>query len=116
MTENWDSIVSRYEEFESSALSISCVGEVARHIKETELSAGLFGWTSMHDLCITQSRVTYPYSGPYLRVRPLLEGKIEFRYVDTQVGKDQWCRIVKGSEAVGRLKRFLSELRWFSPI
>ena len=44
----------------------------------------------MFDLCITQTEVWRPYDGPYLRVKPLFNGQIEFRY--KPVSEDLWAR------------------------
>ena len=68
----------------------------------------------MFDLCITQTAVSYPYDGPYLRVKPLLNGMVEFRYLDTLVQDQQWQRTVAASETVARLRGFLAQLHWFA--
>lgn len=61
------------------------------YISSSGLSAGLYAWTSMFDLCITQVPATYPYDGPFLKVSPLPDtNKVEFRYIDTRV-KQQQC-------------------------
>ncbi len=70
----------------------------------------------MYDLCITQTVVTYPYSGPYLRVSPKQDGHIEFRYIDTMQTENQWHRSVAPEEAIPRLLKFLDQLRWFSSV
>ncbi len=113
MIEEWSSIVAHYAEVPTSDVSINGVATLARHIAETPLSSGLFGWTSMFDLCITQTRVTYPFSGSYLRVRPFPIGIVEFRYIDTQIEAQQWKRTVPASETVARLRVFLGQLNWF---
>jgi hypothetical protein len=114
LTKDWASIVARYAEAPTSDASINAVATLARHIHETELSSALFGWTSMFDLCITQKEVFYPYTGPYLQVKPLPAGMVEFRYLDTQIEKQQWHRTVPKSETVARLRGFLAQLRWFA--
>ncbi len=113
MTKDWSSIVARYTEAATSDPSIACIAALTRHIQETELSFGLFGWTSMFDLCITQREVSYPYDGPYLRIGPRSEGMVEFRYIDTQVKAQQWQRIVPAAEVIPRLHSFLGQLHWF---
>jgi hypothetical protein len=90
------------------------VAALARHIQETELSSGLFGWTSMFDLCITQTEVSYPYYGPYLRVSPQPEGMVELRYIDTPVEAKQWQRTVPAEAAISTLREFLHQLHWFA--
>jgi hypothetical protein len=77
------------------------------------LAGGLFAWTSMHDLCIVQRPERYPYDGPVLRVSPVSEGQLEFRYEDTRQRGKQWHRTVDAAEAMPRLLKFLDQLRWF---
>jgi hypothetical protein len=113
MTKDWPSIVARYAEAATSDPSIAGIAALARHIQETELSSGLFGWASMFDLCITQTEASYPYDGPYLRVAPRLEGMVEFRYIDTRVEAQQWQRTVPATEVIPRLHSFLGQLHWF---
>src|SRR4051812_47690708 len=71
--------------------AIAAVEALAASISEGPLSAALFGWTSMFDLCIQQTDAE-PGSGPYLRVSPLTSGRIEFRYIDTAISARQWHR------------------------
>ena len=68
----------------------------------------------MFDLCITQTEVSYPYEGPYLRVSPVLNGWLKFRYFDTMVKSQQWQRTVPASETIARLHGFLAQLHWFA--
>jgi hypothetical protein len=74
----------------------------------------------MHDLCVVQQEVSYPYHGPYLRISPLPEGhalpdgQLEFRYIDTHISDRQWSRIVPSSAAFARLEKFLDQLHWFA--
>jgi hypothetical protein len=67
----------------------------------------------MFDLCITQTEVTYPYDGPLLRVSPLPDGQIEFRYEDTHDKQKQWHRIVDPTKAMPQFIKFLDQLHWF---
>jgi len=113
ITRPWHSIVRRYVGHPNPDASIDGMAALARHIQESELSGGLFGWTSMFDLCIAQTEVTYPYVGPYLRVRPLFNGQIEFRYLDTPDESMQWQRTVPAEEGIQRLRGFLAQLHWF---
>jgi hypothetical protein len=113
MTKDWSAIVARYAVAATSDPSIEGVAALARHIQETELSSGLFGWTSMFDLCITQTEVSYPYHGPYLRIKPQPAGMVEFRYIDTFVEAKQWQRTVPAAEVIPRLHSFLGQPHWF---
>ena len=113
MTRPWPEIVARYADDALPDSSVEGTAALARHIRDSILSKGLFGWVSMYDLCITQTVVYYPYDGPFLRVKPLFDGQIEFRYIDTPNKSQQWHRTVPASEAISRLESFLSQLHWF---
>jgi hypothetical protein len=89
--------------------------ELAELIANSRLASGLFGWTSMFDLFITQTEVAYPYDGPRLRVAPLLpDGQlVELRYVDTPEADAQWSRTVEAALVVPQFLKFLDQLHWF---
>ena len=67
----------------------------------------------MFDLCIVQIPVSHPYNGPLLRISPISEHQIEFRYLDTYEKMQQWHRTVDAEHAWPRLIKFLNQLRWF---
>ena len=116
MTQSWSLIVARYAQHPVDNVSVNGVAALARHIHDSALSSGLFGWTSMFDLCITQTEVFYPYDGPYLRVSPAMNGMVDFRYFDTMVTSQQWQRTVPASETIARLQGFLAQLHWFAAV
>jgi len=116
MSRPWSDIVAYYEEGPASGPSIDGIATVARHIRDTRLSEGLFGWKSMLDLCITQTVVYHPYDGPYLRISPAGDRHVEFRYIDTRESSKQWHRSVPADESVSRLHRFLMQMHWFSSV
>lgn len=66
----------------------------------------------MFDLCIAQVPAIHPYYGPYLKVSPTGDGRLEFRYIDTQVSEKQWCRVVEPINAVQRFNRLVKQLCW----
>jgi hypothetical protein len=113
MIQPWSKIVDFYDRVAIDRPSMHAMARLARFISETHLARGLFAWTAMHDLCIVQTEVTYPYDGPRLVISPLAADQIEFRYVDTFVTAKQWHRIVDFGQAVPRLLGFLEQLRWF---
>lgn len=113
MTRPWNEIVNQYEAYQGEHRSIRALETVARRISETPLVKGLFAWTSMFDLCIVQIEVSHPYDGPFLRLSPVSEHQIEFRYIDVHDKKQQWHRTVEPEEALPRLIEFLDQLRWF---
>ncbi len=120
MSEPWANIVEKFRELrslENDAFRVATSGieQIASSVAEGPLKGALFGWTSMHDLCIQQSDVR-PYSGPYLRISPLSSGSVEFRYIDTAIAHRQWQRVEPANRAVERLQMFLEQLRWVAPV
>lgn len=113
MTQPWPQIVARYEDYKGEQRSIRALEKLARQISERPLAKGLFAWTSMFDLCIVQTPVSYPYDGPLLRISPIGQDRIEFRYFDTREEANQWHRVVDADQALPRLIKFLDQLRWF---
>lgn len=87
---------------------------ICERIALSDLAQGIYGWTSVHELCITQTPVTYPETGAYLRISPLSHGRIEFRYFDTMIQQDQWHRVEPQANACARLLSFFAQLGWFS--
>ncbi len=113
MNQPWPKIVVRYEQYTGNDSAIQAMLVLAKRIANGPLSKGLYAWTSMFDLCVTQTEVTYPYDGPYLRVSPLRDGRVEFRYFDTWEKEKQWHRTVESSDVVPCLLSFLGQLHWF---
>ena len=67
----------------------------------------------MLDLCISETEPRYPIDHPYLRISPIDEARLEFRYVDAASRVDQWSRVEPAANAKQRLLSFLEQLRWF---
>ncbi len=114
--ESWAQISAYFADLRKalggSELAPALIGieDVAHSIAEAPANLGLFGWTSMHDLCIQQADVA-PYSGPFLRLSPH-PGAVEFRYVDTAIVNRQWNRSVSPEKAIERFRAFLDQARW----
>ncbi len=118
MPQTWSDIIAHYqpelpanpggEGFKRAVVSL---GALAAQIDGTGLGQRLFGWTSMHDLCIQQLNRP-PYTCAYLRISPLPSGLVDFRYVDTPVAALQWHRIVPSQETLRRFASFLNQLKW----
>ena len=116
MSEPWANIVATFGQKrmlgdDAFRTALAGIEQVAILISEGALRHSLFGWTSMHDLCVQQTD-TPPYAGPYLRLSPLPSGMIEFRYIDTAVADRQWQRIVTAVAAPAQLSSFLNQLGW----
>ena len=114
MTRPWEGIRENYMEFVTRhGLPLHAMVRLIERIEQSQLQA-LFAWTSMHDLCVVQTPVSHPYDGPYLRISPLFNGTIEFRYIDTYVKEQQWRRVVSEDAAFERLLGFTDQLHWFT--
>jgi hypothetical protein len=111
----WPAIVAQYAEYVDRGPAIDAMLELTQHIANSPLASGLYGWTSMFDLFVTQTEVAYPYDGPRLRVAPLFpDGRlVELRYLDTMEENKQWCRTVEAAHTVPRFLKFLDQLHWF---
>lgn len=120
MTQSWESIRAFYSELTdtqpelTTAIAIRGMVELTRAIEHSKYESGLHAWTSMHDLCIVQTPVSYPYTGPRLMVSPLPGGKLEFRYFDAASNEKRWHRVVGESEGFARLELFVEQLHWFT--
>jgi hypothetical protein len=99
MHRSWNEIIDFYEQIDSA--SGRTMVALASAIQASRYATGLFPWTSMMDLCIAQTPVTYPYNGPYLRISPISAGTLELRYVDTFDEEKQWHRAVPKGLSVG---------------
>ena len=104
-----EQIYATLDQTESSRAMVQLV----REIESSRYKQGLFAWTSAFDLCIVQTPMTYPYDGPYLKISPVKDGQLEFRYIDTPIEAKQWCRVVGGANGFARLECFLEHLHWF---
>lgn len=111
----WGEIVSGYDDAPDEP-AITAIKTLAKQIMQTPLSDGLHGWTSMWELCIAQAADSAPYEGPYLKISPVGEDVIEFRYVDCVDPDRQWHRNVESMDAWDRLLRFLDQLHWFTDL
>jgi len=118
MSQAWSEIVARYHgeldaapAAEGFNLARANIGALAKEIDRSCLGDRLFGWTSMHDLCIQQLNRP-PNTCAYLRISPLRSGQVDFRYIDTPVAALQWHRIVAAEDTTRRFVTFLNQLKW----
>jgi len=114
MVRPWGEIRRFYADLATSSPTFSSMLALVSEIEQSKYATGLFAWTSHSALCIVQTRVSHPYEGPYLRVSPTADGKLEFRYLDTAIENRQWHRTVEASKAFARLERFIDQLHWFT--
>jgi hypothetical protein len=116
MTKPWAEIRSYYEKLPHGEAYFDSMRNLVEEIVKSRYVVGIYAWTSMHDLCVVQTEVTYPYNGPYLRISPLRDGKVKFLYIDTYIKDKQWHRTVEGKDSFARLEKFFHQLHWFSPM
>lgn len=114
MIKPWKDIAAFYRGLADAGMPIHGMLHLAEQIEASDYASGVFGETSMHDLCVTQTAEGGFPEGPYLRISPLLDGTIEFRHVDTHVPSRQWHRVVREDEAFARLVGFFAQLHWFA--
>jgi hypothetical protein len=113
MVVSWIEIRNYYVALVDGSAPLDSMLLLVSEIERSRFAQGLYAWTSMCDLCIVQTPVSYPYHGPYLRISPRSDGKLEFRYVDTYNESKQWHRTVEGRDGFSRLERFIDQLHWF---
>jgi hypothetical protein len=119
MRESWSDIVAFLRglnlDHAEYASAVKAIADVADFVAAASLNLGMYGWTSMHDLCIQQTDVE-PYTSPYLRLSPLKSGSVEFRYFDTGIENRRWARTVPAEQAVKRFAKFLKQLHWVAEV
>lgn len=110
MIRPWPDIIAHYSD--ANTASHRAIGQLARHIHEGPFSESLFGWTSLYDLRISQTKMSHPPKVPYLTVSATGPESVEFRYLDTNIADRQWNQTVRPEQTIARFDRFLEQLRW----
>lgn len=114
MIKSWNDIHTYFSGLVESGLPCHSLLKLIEEIRMSTYSEGLFAWTSMNNLCISQAPIViYPHDLPCLRISTLDNDRLEFRYLDTVIAEKQWHRIVEGADGFARLKSFLTQLHWF---
>jgi hypothetical protein len=112
MTKPWAEIEEFYRWLVDGGLNVRGMLSLVEQIEASQYARALHAWTSMHALWIVQVPCAFPCDLGYLRVTPLFDGMIEFRYIDTHIAEKQWHRRVKEDDAFVRLERFIDQLHW----
>jgi hypothetical protein len=113
MIRPWKDIKAFYQGLVANGLPLQAMVRLVEQIEGSRYVRGVYGVTSMHDLCLTQLPSSAPLDGPYLRISPRFDGTVEFRYLDTYTREKQWHRVVKEDDAFSRLLHFFDQLHWF---
>jgi hypothetical protein len=117
MTEDWGKVRSFYADLyarqRTNKTTWSGMLSLVDAIVDSPYRDGLFPWTSVTGLCITQTEVEFPYKGPKLKIEPQRDGWVELSYGDLTSSVKPWRRRVKADDAFARLEKFFDELSWF---
>ena len=114
MIESWVAIRCHYADLASRDPRLAPMRDLVEQIEASPALSRLYAWTSMGDLHIVQTPVSYPYDGPKLVIAPTGDGSVEFRYLDTPIESKQWRRVAPGPAAFSRLQEFTEQLHWFA--
>jgi hypothetical protein len=110
---SWSDIKTHYAR-SAEFVELRSMVQLIEQIEASPYANGVWAWTSMYDLCVAQMPTSDVHPGPaHLRISPLFNGNIDFRYIDTYVKEKQWHRMVPAAEAFSRLERFFDQLNWF---
>lgn len=113
MARSWPEIKEFYEKLSNGGLPVQGMVRLVDHILTSQYAEGVFAWTSMQSLCVAKTPATMRDTGPYLKISPLFNGNIDFRFIDTAIESRQWHRVVAEDQAFARLERFFDQLHWF---
>lgn len=113
--QSWSEIRDYFAELrENNGSNHRAIYNLVSKIENSRYSEGLYGWTQMMDLCISQHRLGPPQDWePFLRIHSVGNNQLEFRYIDTLIKSRQWVRKVDEDLAFNRLEKFMLQLHWF---
>jgi len=110
---SWQSVVAFFDGLAGQDPVFVPMRALVHEIAISDFGSGLYPWTSMHDLCISQTPSTNPQESPHLRISLKSASEIEFCYVDTAIEARQWRRVESPEYALGRLLVFFDQFNWF---
>ena len=113
MPRPWKDIAGFYRDLVYRGMQIQGMLNLAEQIEASRYATGIFGETSMHDLCVMQTDGAF-WERPHLKISPRFDGTMEFRYIDTFIREKQWHRVVEEDAAFLRLVGFFDQLHWFA--
>jgi hypothetical protein len=102
----WTSVLTFFDERAAGNAFFEPMRTLAHELANSTYAAALHPWTSMHDLCISQTEPTYPHDIPHLRISLRSPSEMEFRYIDTGDPQRQWRRTESPTRAIARLESF----------
>jgi hypothetical protein len=110
---SWKSVLTFFDESATVDACFEPMRTLAHGLANSPYAAALHPWTSMHDLCISQTKPVYPQVFPHLCISLRSPSEIEFRYIDTADPQRQWHRTESPARAIERLEIFFDQLNWF---
>jgi hypothetical protein len=110
---SWQSVEAFFDGLAAKDAHFEPMRSLVHGIAGSEFAISLYPWTSMHDLCISQTQSVNPNESPHLRISLKSASEMEFRYIDTAIASRQWSRAVSPDRALGRLLVFFGQLNWF---
>jgi hypothetical protein len=79
----WTSVLAFFDETAAGNAFFEPTRTLAHEFANSPYAGALHPWTSMHDLCISQTEPSYPQDFPHLRIKLMSLSEIEFPYIDT---------------------------------
>ena len=113
MPRSWGDIHEFYDSMLPSIPWLHGILKLVERIEDSPHASHLYAFTSMQDLCITQTPTSDP---PYLRISARKDASLEFRFIDTYIAEQQWHRVVSPTEGFARLESFMSQLHWIGKV
>lgn len=115
-TESWESVTRRFRGVAESNASFRPMLELVEKIGASKYASGLYPWTSMHTLCISQTQEA-DSDKEVLRIsRDPHTGNLIFDFQETgsTLPKYQhWIRRCPPEEGFSRFERFVKLKAWF---
>jgi hypothetical protein len=110
---NWQSVEAFFAGLAAQDAYFEPMRRLVQEIADSEFAHTLYPWTSMHALCISQTRSLNPHESPHLSISLKSVSEMEFRYIDSAIESRQWSRMVAPDRALDRLLYFFGQLNWF---
>jgi hypothetical protein len=108
----WGVLEAHWARAAAKGPAFAAMLRLVQDLQRSRLTAGLHAWIAQEELCLGQQPAALARDLPHLRIAPLPDGRLAFRYVDTTPLNRQWQVIVDGEVAFERLVLFLERLHW----
>ena len=117
LSQNLNDVRDRYQTVSEREPWAIAMLTLVDHVQKSPLGNGLYPWTSMFDLIVSQTPYapedgSYPF--PHLRITPKNSKLFEFRYVDTFDKNRQWAREIGPEALTLQFDKFVDQLGWLA--